>query len=129
MVEIFLFKSRVFIQVKNSFFKVRVSIQVEIFFIEFKMFQFKSRFKFISSREIFLTSRFLSQVENFFHVGIFIQVENFFSCCEFFHAKIFPFKGRFLFFLVKICFHVDMFQFKVRVEMFHWIIVGISRLR
>ena len=32
------------IQVKNSFFKVRVSIQVEIFFIQVKMFQFKSRF-------------------------------------------------------------------------------------
>ena len=61
-----------FIQIKNSFFKVRVSIQVEIFF-------FMSRFKFISSREFFLTSRFLSQVEKFF------------SSREFFHDEIFNF--------------------------------------
>ena len=87
VVQIFLFKSRFFIQVKNSFFKVRVSIFKSRSFL-FKLRCFKWRFFFhveifISSREFFRTSRFLSQVENFF------------SCREFFHAKVFPFKSRF----------------------------------
>ena len=113
VVEIFLFKSRFFIQVKNSFFEVRVSIQVEIFFIQVKMFQFKSRFFFLVEIQVYLKSRIFSHVEifiaseEFFSRRDFYPSREFFSCREFFHAKIFPFKARFVLFVVKI-FHVEI---------------------
>ena len=72
MVEIFLLKSRFFIQVKNSFFKVRVSIQVEIFFIQVEMFQFKSRFFFHVEIQVYLKLKIFS------HVEIFIASREFF---------------------------------------------------
>ena len=109
MVEIFLFKSRFFIQVKNSFFKVRVSIFKSSSFL-FKLRCFKWPFFFhveifISSREFFFLSRIFSCQ------GISVQVEILiFSSQDFFSCR-------------DLSIQVDIFQFmiKARAEMFVWI--------
>ena len=66
-----------------------VSTQVEIFFIQVEMFQFKSKSFFFklrccySSRDFFM-SKFLFQVENIFFMSRFLfQVEVFISCQHF----------------------------------------------
>ena len=109
MVEIFLFKSRFFIQVKNSFFNVRVSI------FKSRSFLFNLRC-FNSSRDFFFMSRFLSQVEDFFFfMSRFVfQVEDFVFHVEicissrvFSHVENF-FMSRFLFQVENFFFHVEI---------------------
>ena len=83
---------RSFYSSRDFFFKLRVSIQVEIFFIQVEIFQFKSRFffmsRFLSQVENFFMSRFLSQVEIFFFpVENFLMSRYFHSCRDFYFFK------------------------------------------
>ena len=88
---------RSFYSSRDFFFKLRVSIQVEIFFIQVEIFQFKSRFFFhveilISSRKFFYVEIFISSRDLFFPVENFLMSRYFHSCRDFYF-----FKSRFLF--------------------------------
>ena len=113
-------------------FKWRVSIQVEIFLIKVEIFQFKSR-------SILFKLRCFNSSPDFFHVEILISSREFFfrveilmSCREFFMSKCFNLSREFFLSQVEIfvyveVFQLDIFQFKARC--YPVVLVGVSRQR
>ena len=116
VVEIFLFKSRFFLQVKNSFSRWG--------------FQYSSRDLFysswdVSSGDFFPCRDFYLKARIFSHVEIFIASREFFFLSRIFSCQGISVQVEIFFLCRDLSIQVDIFQFKARVE----ILVGISRLR